>query len=96
VTVPPNQNVYARSGQMAQARLTLEKLQHMDQRQFLDPAAILMAHVGMDNKDETFAWLQKCYDARSPLTTLKVDPMYDPLRADPRFQKFLHDVRLAQ
>jgi TolB-like protein/DNA-binding winged helix-turn-helix (wHTH) protein len=88
--------VYARSGQIAQARLTLQKLQHMDQRHFLDPAAILMAHVGMDNKDETFAWLQKCYDARSPLTTLKVDPMYDPLRSDPRFQRFLHDVRLAQ
>lgn len=88
--------VYARSGQMAQARLSLKKLQHMDQRQFLDPAAILMAHVGLDNKAETFAWLQKCYDARSPLTTLKVDPMYDPLRSDPRFQKFLRDVRLAQ
>jgi TolB-like protein/DNA-binding winged helix-turn-helix (wHTH) protein/Tfp pilus assembly protein PilF len=88
--------VYARSGQMAQARLTLQKLQRLDQRQFMDPAAILMAHVGMDNKDETFAWLQECYDARSPLTTLKVDPMYDPLRSDPRFQKFLHDVRLAQ
>lgn len=88
--------VYARSGQMAQARRSLQKLQHMDQRQFLDPAAMLMAHVGMDNKDETFARLQKCYDARSPLTTLKVDPMYDPLRSDPRFQKFLHDVRLAQ
>ena len=68
--------VYARSGQIDQARTTLQKLQHMDQRQFIDPAAILMAHVGMDDKDETFAWLQKCYDARSPLTTLKVDPMY--------------------
>jgi len=88
--------VYARSGQIDQARITLQKLQHMDQRQFIDPAAILMAHVGMDDKDETFAWLQKCYDARSPLTTLKVDPMYDPLRSDPRFQKLLHDVRLAQ
>jgi TolB-like protein/DNA-binding winged helix-turn-helix (wHTH) protein len=88
--------VYARAGQMAQARLSLKKLQLMDQRQFLDPAAMLMAHVGMDDKDETFAWLQKCYDARSPLTTLKVDPMYDPLRSDPRFQKFLHAVRLAQ
>ncbi len=87
--------VYARAGQMARARLSLQKLQHMDPRQFLDPAAILMAHVGMDDRDETFAWLQKCYDARSPLTTLKVDPMYDPLRSDPRFQKFLHDVHLA-
>src|ERR1700735_95777 len=88
--------VYARSGQTAQARRSLQKLPQLYQRKFLDPAAMLMAHVGMDNKDETFAWLQKCYNARSPLTTLKVDPMYDPLRSDPRFQKFLRDVRLAQ
>lgn len=88
--------VYARSGQMDQARRSLQKTSHMNQRQFLDPAAMLMAHVGMDNKDETFAWMQKCYVARSPLTTLKVDPMYDPLRSDPRFQKFLREVHLAQ
>jgi hypothetical protein len=56
----------------------------------------LMAHAGMDNKNETFAWLQKCYDARSPLTTRKVDPRCDRLRSGPRFQKFLHGVRLAQ
>jgi TolB-like protein/DNA-binding winged helix-turn-helix (wHTH) protein len=87
--------VYARSGQIAQARRSLENLQHLDQRKFLDPAAMLMAHVGLDDKEQTFAWLQKCYDARCPLTTLKVDPMYDPLRGDPRFQKLLHDVRLA-
>jgi TolB-like protein/DNA-binding winged helix-turn-helix (wHTH) protein len=88
--------VYARSGQMTQARQSLQKLQHADKREFQDPAAMLMAQVGMDSKDETFAWMQKCYDARCPLTTLKVDPMYDPLRSDPRFQKFLHAVRLAQ
>jgi hypothetical protein len=88
--------VYARSGQMAQARRSLKKLEQMDrQPQYLDPAAMLMAHVGLDNKEETFTWLQRAYDARSPLTTLKVDPMYDPLRSDPRFQDFLRRVGLA-
>jgi TolB-like protein/DNA-binding winged helix-turn-helix (wHTH) protein len=88
--------VYARSGQMDLARRSLQEMARKHQREFLDPAAMLMAHVGMNNKDDTFAWMKKCYDARSPLTTLKVDPMYDPLRSDPRFQKFLQDVRLAQ
>jgi TolB-like protein/DNA-binding winged helix-turn-helix (wHTH) protein/Tfp pilus assembly protein PilF len=87
--------VYARSGQIAEAQRSLQKLQHATQREFQDPAAMLMAHVALDNKTETFQWLQKCYDARSPLTTLKVDPMYDPLRSDPRFQKFLQDVHLT-
>jgi hypothetical protein len=87
--------VYARSGQTAEAQRSLQKLQHSTQREFQDPAAMLMAHVGLANRIETFSWLQKCYDARSPLTTLKVDPMYDALRSDPRFQKFLQDVHLT-
>ena len=87
--------VYARSGQTAEAQRKLQELQHATPHEFNDPAAMLMAHVGMENRDETFSWLQKCYDARSPLTTLKVDPMYDALRSDPRFQKLLQDVHLA-
>jgi hypothetical protein len=79
---------------MPQTRRSLKKLQQMD-RQYMDPAAMLMAHVDMADKDETFVWRQTAYDARSPLTTLKVDPMYDPLRTDPRFQGFLRRVGLA-
>jgi hypothetical protein len=50
----------------------------------------------MDNKDEAFAWLQRAYSERSNLTTLKVDPIYDPLRSDPRFLDLLRHVGLAQ
>jgi hypothetical protein len=49
----------------------------------------------MNNKDEAFAWLQRAYSERSnALTTLKVDPIYDPLRSDPRFQVLMRRVGL--
>jgi hypothetical protein len=50
----------------------------------------------MDDKDETFAWFEKAYSEHSNLLTgLKVNPAYDPLRADPRFQDLLRRVGLA-
>jgi TolB-like protein/DNA-binding winged helix-turn-helix (wHTH) protein/Tfp pilus assembly protein PilF len=88
--------VYGRSGKQAEARRALEKLQQLNRRQQMDPAAIALAYVGMDNKDDAFAWLQKAYSEHSnALTALKVDPIYDPLRRDPRFQELLRRVGLA-
>jgi TolB-like protein/Flp pilus assembly protein TadD len=88
--------VYGRSGQQVAARRALEKLQQLNRRRQMDPAAIALAYVGMDNKDQAFAWLQKAYSEHSNvLTALKVDPIYDPLRSDPRFQELLRHVGLA-
>ena len=51
----------------------------------------------MNEKDEAFVWLEKAYAQHSnAMTTLKVDPLYDPLRTDPRFQDLLRRVGLAQ
>jgi TolB-like protein/DNA-binding winged helix-turn-helix (wHTH) protein/Tfp pilus assembly protein PilF len=89
--------VFGRSGRRVEALRALEKLQQSNRRQQMDPAAIALAYVGMDNKDEAFAWLQKAYSEHSnAITTLKVDPIYDPLRSDPRFQELLRRVGVAQ
>jgi TolB-like protein/DNA-binding winged helix-turn-helix (wHTH) protein/Tfp pilus assembly protein PilF len=89
--------VFGRSGRRVEALRALEKLQQSNRRQQMDPASIALAYVGIDNKDEAFAWLQKAYSEHSnAITTLKVDPIYDPLRSDPRFQELLRRVGVAQ
>ncbi len=46
-----------------------------------------MIYIGLDNKDEAFAWLEKAFaDRISDLVYLQTDPLLDPLRSDPRFQ----------
>lgn len=88
--------VYGRTGQQAQARHELAKLEQWNRRQPLDPVAFFTAYVGMGNKDQAFAWLEKAYTQHSnAMTTLKVDPLYDPLRDDPRFQNLLRRVGLV-
>lgn len=59
-------------------------------------AALLVAYIGLDRKDQAFRWLEKAYAQHSnAMTGLKVDPVSDPLRGDPRFQQLLHRVALA-
>jgi tetratricopeptide (TPR) repeat protein len=94
---PVQAYVYARSGHQLQAQRVLEKLKTLNRRQAMDPAAILWAYVGMGDKEQVFAWLEKAYSQHSnALTTLKVDPAYDWLRDDPRFQILLRRVGLAE
>jgi len=89
--------VYGRSGQQDQARRALEKLEQTNRQQHLDPASMLaQAYAGMNEKEEALGWLQKAYSEHANvITTLKVDPLFDPLHADPRFQKLLRSVGLA-
>jgi hypothetical protein len=54
------------------------------------------AYVGMGKREESFDWLEKAYEDHSnSLTGLKVNPAYDWLRPDPRFQELMRRVRLA-
>jgi len=89
--------IYGRSGQRAQALRALRKLEQINRRQPMDSAAILWAHVGIGDKDQAFVWLEKAYREHSnTLITLKVEPGYDSLRSDPRFQDVMRRVGLEQ
>jgi len=61
------------------------------------PRIIAWVYVGLGDKDQALAWLEKAYAQHSnELTTMKVCPVYDPLRSDPRFQDLLRRLGLAQ
>jgi len=88
---------YGRAGKLAQAEKEREKLLASDRRDPLDPIVIVPAYIGMGDNDQAIAWLERAFAQHSNgLTGLKVDPIYDPLRGDPRFQNLLRRVGLAQ
>ena len=86
---------YGRAGQQPEAQRALDRLLELNRRQQIDPSALIWAYIGMGNKEQAFVWLEKAYSQHSSLTSLKVDPIYDPLRSDPRFQDLLRRVGLA-
>jgi len=56
-----------------------------------------LIYAGLAEKDKAFEWLEKSYEDRSLATgfgTLKVDPVFDPLRSDPRFADLLRRMNL--
>jgi len=88
---------YCRSGQPQKAREELKKLEQANSKRRLDPSTLVAPNFCVGNVDRAFALLTEAYAQHSnALTTLKVDPAYDPMRSDPRFQKLLHQVGLVQ
>ncbi len=89
--------IYGRAGRLERARLELEKLEKLSRHEQVNPITMLWAHLGMGDKEEALADLDKAYAGHSNvLTTLKVEPAFDPLRSDPRFQDLLRRVGLTQ
>jgi len=57
---------------------------------------IAVVYVGLRQKDRAMEWLEKAYEQRTDtLTYIKMEPRFDPLRSDPRFQDMLRRLHLA-
>ena len=54
-----------------------------------------MTYGYLGEKDKAFEWLEQGYDTREgDYFSLKVDPQFDSLRDDPRFQDLLRRMNL--
>jgi TolB-like protein/Tfp pilus assembly protein PilF len=86
---------YAASGRRADALKILGELKERASQTYVQPIWIAVIHAALGEKDEALAWLEKGYEDRSGwLIYLKVDPMFAPLRADPRFADLVRRVGL--
>ena len=86
-----------RSGNLEKARDALRKLTEANKKEELDPGVFVFANLGVGDNEQAIAWLQKGYEKHSNvLTTLKVEPAFDPLRGDARFQELQRRVGLAE
>jgi len=90
-------HVYALTGQKSKALKVLSDLRELSQRHYVSPFFIATIYIGLGEKDHAFEWLERAFEARSYwLIGLKVSPIFDGLRSDPRFQDLMYRVGLAQ
>ena len=85
----------ARSGDRQAAQAVLAQLLDRSTQHYVPPFNIAMLYNGLDEADNTFAWLDKAYADRDVrLTFLKIEKKWDPLRADERFASLTKRMKL--
>lgn len=88
--------VYGRAGAREKALKTLDELRQLSKRQHVAPGAFAFIYAGLGDKDQAFEWLEKAFEERDSawFPMIKVFPMSDPLRSDPRFQDLMRRLGL--
>ncbi len=87
---------YGMAGKEREARRVLNELFELQKRRYVPPMAFIYLYIGLGDKDQAFAWLEKSYDERSNhLAFFKVSPTVDRLRSDPRFAQLLQRIGLG-
>ncbi len=90
-------HAYAVSGQRSDARKVLSELKDPSNRKYVASFDMAVVHAGLGEMDQAFELLQRSYAERERwLVTLKVEPVFDPLRSDPRFADLIHRFGLWQ
>lgn len=78
---------YARNRQKDKAMEMLDELNRLASRRFVSPYCQALVYLGLRENSQAIDWLEKAYEGRSQwLDWLKVDPLFDPVRSEPRFQ----------
>lgn len=78
--------VYGLARREDDAQRILALLHHTAQQKYVSAYYFALAYLGLGQQDETFAWLDRAVkEHASFLAFLNVEPIFDGLRADPRF-----------
>jgi len=89
--------VYGRAGKIGEARHSIEELVRASEQDPVQARVFAWSYAGVRDTAQTVAWLEKAYAEHSAeMVSLKVNPGYDFLRGDPRFQRLLDRVGLGE
>ena len=90
-------HAYAAAGQTAEARKILDDLHALAKKQYIQPYAFALIHTGLGENDKALELLEKAFQDRVPwMPFLNVEPRFDPLRSDPRFQDLLRRMNYPE
>ncbi len=90
-------HLYAKIGRKNEALAILKQVRELresSKQRYVSPFNLALIHIGLDQKDEAIQLLEETYEERDGYNTafIKVEPMLDPLRGDPRFEALVQKV----
>jgi eukaryotic-like serine/threonine-protein kinase len=85
----------ARGGQQDEARRVVAELEAHAQREYVSPVAFATVYLGLGDAEHALDWAERAWrDRRGWLAYLKVNPIFDPVRGQARFEELVRRMRL--
>jgi TolB-like protein/tetratricopeptide (TPR) repeat protein len=90
-------HLYAVTGRGTEARRLLSELESPPKGQFASPYDVASIYAALGENEKAFRWLEQAYKERATMMPMaSIDPLFNPLRTDSRFQRLLRRVGLPQ
>src|SRR5213594_170793 len=85
---------YGLSGNKMEAEKILDQLKKLSQERYVSAYSFALTYLGLGDKEEALRWLEQSYQDRagSDIGFIRVDPLLDPLRGDPRFEALAEKI----
>jgi TolB-like protein/DNA-binding winged helix-turn-helix (wHTH) protein/Tfp pilus assembly protein PilF len=94
---PMSAYIYGRWGKQNEAERAFQETLKFSRRARLEPSNYMLLNIGLGKKKEALDWLEKaCTEHTSNINAIKVDPIYDSLRNEPRFHAVLKQIHLEE
>jgi serine/threonine-protein kinase len=88
--------IHAMAGNERRARQLLDDLTELGRTGYVSNTCFAIIHIGLGETARALDWLEKGFQGRDlPMCNIKVHPIYDPLRGEPRFETLLRQMRLV-
>ncbi len=89
---------HARLGERAETLKILGELSARSKKETVSPFLFAVIYLGLGDKDKVFTWLERNYTDRDliELSSMRLDPIWDPVRSDPRFADLMQRIGPAQ
>jgi hypothetical protein len=83
------------TGHTAEARGMVDRLEERARGSYVPPADLVAAHLGLGDTARALDWAERMPDDRGSMFFVLVEPLFDPIRATPRFQRVIERLGLA-
>ena len=85
---------YGLSGNKMEAEKILDQLKELSKQRYVAAYSFALVYLGLGDKEETLRWLEQSYQDRagSDIGYIRVDPLVDSLRSDPRFEALAEKI----
>jgi tetratricopeptide (TPR) repeat protein len=87
---------YGASGDRARAQSELAELKSKALRGYVSPFNLALIYLGLRDRERALNYLEQSYAADSQWLGWLRDPIFDPLRSDPRFVALMKKLRFEK